>query len=133
MHEEIARHLLSQKHYGFQLNTLFLTEIFNDFHWKICVFHRKPKMFFVLSGFMIFWFSFQDFSVDLHSIHLIFFLFERASKAAGAHRLPFFNLTSILVQKRHIFENTPTFFVFSSIFLRHWRFFEFFSYIKWHN
>ena len=48
-----------------------------------------------------------------------YFLFERASKPAGAVKLPFLNLASILAQKRGIFSNTPSFFGFSSSCLRH--------------
>ena len=45
MHGKIAPSLLFQKHYDFQLNTLFLTEIFDDFHWKYAFFIENWKCF----------------------------------------------------------------------------------------
>jgi len=42
----------------------------------------------------------QDYSTKVQHKAQYFFLFERASKAAGTLELPFLNLPSILVQKR---------------------------------
>ena len=57
--------------------------------WKICLFLKKRKMFFVFSRFMIFWFWDKEFSVPARAIYLNFFLFERARRGAGHYRVLF--------------------------------------------
>ena len=109
MHRKIARSLLFQKHYGFQLNIPFLAGIFNDFHRKICGFHRKPKMFLVFSQFMVLGSCSKKFSMSLHSIYLIFFLFERACQDARDDVLLLLVTLVFCYIFRHLYTKPPIF------------------------
>ncbi len=87
--------------------------------WKITV----QKMFFVFSRFVIFRFSYKEFSVQCHSIHLVFFLFNRAHQDAGHHRALFLNKLWLYYIYRDLCSWTPIF----AHFVSHWTCEPFFS------
>ena len=51
--------------------------------WKLCLFWKKRKMFFVFSQFAIFWSFVQDFSVQALSIYLNFFCLKERVEMQG--------------------------------------------------
>ena len=70
------------------------------------------KLLLRFSSNLIFTTYLQDYPAKAqHKVQYIF-LFERASKTAGALKLRFYNVASVLVQKRDVLKTIPVFFVF---------------------